>query len=232
MNRTDRLYALREELRRAGARGRTADQLAALFEVSARTIKRDVSTLQAGGFPVWARPGRLGGYVVDEAATLPPINLTATEVSGLAAALAASERGPFHAAAEAALVKVLSVMEPGARSRATALAQRVWVDRAEGLEISPGVWRAVERSLAEGRVLRISSVHSAGARETRLDPIVLARTRGEWYLVGRDRAEQTIRWWPVSRIVSAGVLSEAAESIPVETIGTPPSTARTISQQP
>ena len=65
MNRTDRLYAIREDLRRSGPRGRTAEQLATAFEISVRTVKRDISALQQGGFPVWARTGRIGGYVVD-----------------------------------------------------------------------------------------------------------------------------------------------------------------------
>ena len=74
MNRTDRLYALREELRRAGAAGRSAEQLADRFEVSARTVKRDISALQQGGFPVWARPGPGGGYAVEAEATLHPLS--------------------------------------------------------------------------------------------------------------------------------------------------------------
>jgi predicted DNA-binding transcriptional regulator YafY len=43
MNRIDRLYALVEELRAAGPRGRTARRLAEHFEVSVRTIERDLS---------------------------------------------------------------------------------------------------------------------------------------------------------------------------------------------
>src|SRR5690606_8617698 len=58
VNRTDRLFAIREELRGAGPAGRTAERLAEVFEVSVRTIKRDVAALQQAGFPVWARPGR------------------------------------------------------------------------------------------------------------------------------------------------------------------------------
>lgn len=54
MNRTERLHALTESLRRAGARGRTAQQLADEFEVTSRTIKRDLAALEAGGLPVWA----------------------------------------------------------------------------------------------------------------------------------------------------------------------------------
>jgi len=42
MNRTDRLYALVEELHRNGRRGRTAEWLAHCLEVSTRTVKRDI----------------------------------------------------------------------------------------------------------------------------------------------------------------------------------------------
>jgi predicted DNA-binding transcriptional regulator YafY len=57
VNRTDRLYALVEELRAAGDRGRTAAWLAERFEVATRTIKRDVAGLQQAGVPIWAQGG-------------------------------------------------------------------------------------------------------------------------------------------------------------------------------
>ena len=118
MNRMDRLYALREELRRAGSSGRTAARLARDFEVSVRTIKRDISTLQYGGFPIWARPGPRGGYVVDACATLPPINITAAEASALAAALAMCHGQPFQQHGTAALTKLLYVMDERTRVQA------------------------------------------------------------------------------------------------------------------
>lgn len=61
MNRTDRLYALVEELRAVAPRLRSASWLAARFEVSTRTIERDLSALQQTGVPIWAEPGRTGG---------------------------------------------------------------------------------------------------------------------------------------------------------------------------
>ncbi|NKY39299.1 HTH domain-containing protein, partial [Cellulomonas septica] len=64
MNRTDRLYAMAEELRRVGPRGTTSARLARLFEVTARTVKRDVSALQQAGLPVVAQAGAGGGYVL------------------------------------------------------------------------------------------------------------------------------------------------------------------------
>ncbi|HQD23093.1 MAG TPA: HTH domain-containing protein, partial [Arachnia sp.] len=167
MNRTDRLYALREELRRAGPRGRSAERLARTFEVSVRTIKRDISTLQHGGFPVWAQPGPGGGYVVDAAATLPPVNFTDAEVSGLAAAVAAHRGQPFDSHARAALAKVLSVMDATTRERSQRLGGRIWIDHEAGVSGSPQVRRAVEQALHERRVLSLRYRDEKGKETSR-----------------------------------------------------------------
>ena len=71
VNRTDRLYALVEELRVIAPRPRSASWLAGRFEVSVRTVERDISALQQSGVPVWAEAGRSGGYCLDKARTLP-----------------------------------------------------------------------------------------------------------------------------------------------------------------
>ncbi len=62
VNRTDRLYALVEELRACAPRRLSARELAARFEVSARTVERDISALQQSGTPIYAEPRRTGGY--------------------------------------------------------------------------------------------------------------------------------------------------------------------------
>lgn len=228
MNRTDRLYALREDLRRAGGAGRTAERLAEVFEVSARTIKRDISTLQHGGFPVWARPGPGGGYVVDKAATLPPVNFTASEVAGLAAAVAAHRGQPFDGYARAALVKALSVMDTAARERATVTNHRVWIDHTEPPS-DARTRHAIERALHEQRVLVVDyrDRHDRHT-ERRIDPVALARTAGHWYLVGNCRTREAIRWFRLDRIKSARLTTEPSATIPVEDIGTPPATAKAI----
>ncbi|MBW9209785.1 WYL domain-containing protein [Mumia sp. zg.B21] len=226
MNRTDRLYAIREELRRAGARGRTAEQLAATYEVSVRTIKRDVSALQQGGFPIWARLGRHGGYVVDPDATLPPLNFSEAEVSGLAAAISAHRGEPFDTQARAALAKVLDGMAPPTRLRATALSERVWIDRADDTTGDARSRRAVEEALQERRVLSLRYRDGSGVvTDRRVDPQILASTRGSWYLVAHCRTQDALRWFRLDRIERARLTAARAVDLPVESIGAPPATA-------
>ncbi|MEV0287142.1 MULTISPECIES: WYL domain-containing protein [unclassified Kribbella] len=228
MNRTDRLYAIREELRRAGKAGRTAEQLARTFEVSIRTIKRDITTLQHGGFPLWARPGPGGGYVVDPQATLPPVNFTEAEILGLAAAVASHRGQPFEQHARAVLTKILSVVDRPTRDRASALTDRVWTD----LTGSPGnarVRRSIERALQERRVLVLQYQDHHGKHTIRkVDPVLIAHTEAQWYLVAHCQTRDAIRWFRFDRIQAAQLTAKSAASVPVESVGTPPETARAL----
>ena len=225
MNRTDRLYAIREELRRAGSRGRTAEQLAERFEVSTRTVMRDISTLQSGGFPVWARTGRIGGYVVDPAATLPPVAFTPSEISGLAVALAAQRGHPFGAEAHAALVKILAVVPDTVRARAERLAQRVWVyhdGNAQALTDS-AIARTVGDGLAEQRVLALEYRDASGSvTRRRVDPQLLAYANGHWYLVAHCHLRDALRWFQLGRILGATLTRQQSEDRPIADIGEPP----------
>jgi len=128
VNRTERLHALTESLRRAGARCRTADQMADEFEVTSRTIKRDLAALEAGGLPIWARTGPGGGYGLAQSSSLPPVNFTPTQALALSAAVAVATQAPFCGSARTATRKVLDVLDPAARRRAADLSQRIWVD--------------------------------------------------------------------------------------------------------
>lgn len=131
MNRTERLYALAEELRRAGRTGTTGPRLAAALEVSERTIKRDVAALQQAGLTIWAQAGPGGGYVLDPSASLPPVNFTPGQAVAVAVALATLPPGsPFAVDALAARGKVWDALGAGDRARAEALAARVWVRHA------------------------------------------------------------------------------------------------------
>ena len=78
MKRTERLFALAEHLR-ARRTGVTAEALAERFEVTVRTIYRDLDSLRAAELPLVAERGRGGGYALDRAYSLPPVNFNARE---------------------------------------------------------------------------------------------------------------------------------------------------------
>jgi predicted DNA-binding transcriptional regulator YafY len=168
MNRVDRLYALVEELRAAGPRGRTARQLAEHFELSVRTIERDLSALGQAGVPLATKQGRTGGYTLDRAMSLPPLNFTPREAAAVAVALSRSEHVLFARDARSALQKIVAAMPERALEEAYATAEKVRLlvqpVPEPDAEIAETLWRAVR----DGRVLRITYI-DVGGLETERD---------------------------------------------------------------
>ncbi|MEU8297122.1 WYL domain-containing protein [Micromonospora sp. NPDC048909] len=206
MNRTDRLYALVEELRAVSPRPRSARWLAARFEVSSRTIERDIGALQESGVPIWAEPGRTGGYVLDRVRTLPPVNLTAGEAVAMAVALHRLRGTPFAAAAGAALRKLVAVMSPADVADAHRLASRVHL-------IGDGPVAPVPATVADavlaGRVLRIRYADRDGADSLRdVEPLGYLGNPRHWYLLAWCRLRGGVRAFRTDRIRAVTSLTE------------------------
>jgi predicted DNA-binding transcriptional regulator YafY len=198
MNRTDRLYAIVEELRAVTPSPRSARWLAERFEVSSRTVERDIGALQQAGVPIYAEPGRTGGYVLDKRHSLPPVNVTAGEAVAIAVALEGLRGTPFEDAARSALRKVVAVMPARDAAAAQEMTGRVHLLRtADGARVPAPVARA----LFDRRVLRFRYVDRHGVTTVReIEP--LGYVGGvHWYLVGWCRLREALRCFRLDRIV-------------------------------
>ncbi len=227
MKRAERLHALSETLRRSGARGVSAERLARDFEVSVRTVKRDLDALEASGLPIWSRPGPGGGYGLATSASLPPVSLSPGQAVALMAAVSAASDAPFADLATAGIRKIMDVLDPRTRARADELAHRVWVDAPP---FSSRVIRsALEEAMAEQRVIRLRYISRVGITTTRdVEPVLFASTNDQWYLVGWCRLRDAMRWFTVSRIERASVTKTACSGHTVDEAGTPPENARPV----
>lgn len=212
MNRTDRLYGIVEELRAVAPRPRSTTWLATRFEVSRRTIERDIAALQETGVPVYAQAGRSGGYVVDPRTTLPPLNVTPAESAAIALALD-GYRGPFATEARTALAKVLAAM-PGSH----AAAAQDLVGRVRVLSSTTQLPRrdhpaatVVDEAVARHRVIRLSYVDKTGSATRRdVEPVSLIGGPEGWYLLGWCRLRDGARAFRLDRIERAVLTGETA----------------------
>jgi predicted DNA-binding transcriptional regulator YafY len=209
MNRTDRLYALVEELRAAAPAHRTAASLAEHFEVSTRTIERDLSALQQAGVPIYATVGRRGGYAIDVQHTLPPLNLTSGEVAAVATALAVDSSTPFSHAGRSALQKILAVLHEVDAAGARELAARVRVfDHRPGRPRPPAV---VEHAIIQRRVVELAYIDRTGVSSSRVvEPIAVLGLHPNWYLWGWCRLRDAPRSFRLDRIDGAILWDEIA----------------------
>lgn len=206
MNRTDRLFALVEELRAHAPRPRTVAQLANRFEVTVRTIQRDLLALQEAGIPLWSSPGPGGGYHLDVTMTLPPINFSAREAMALVVALSTTESSPFASSARTAMQKVSAAMAADTAAEVDALAVRI---RRVPQQRGGSPREAIEEAVLSNIVTVITYADTHGTTTTRaIEPHSLVFGRGQWHLIAWCRLRHEGRGFRLDRITDATLTDE------------------------
>ena len=187
-------------------RGRmTAEALASEFEVSVRTIYRDVDQLSAADVPVYADRGPNGGFALLDGYRTKLTGLTPAEaetlfLAGLPGPAAELGLGGVLAAAQ---LKLTAALPERARASARRIAERVhldpvgWFRSAEEARLLPAIAQAVWDETCLDSRYRMG----AGSVSRRLKPLGLVLKAGVWYLVAQV-GEQT-RTYRVSHMLEA-----------------------------
>jgi predicted DNA-binding transcriptional regulator YafY len=219
VNRTDRLYALVEELRARAPRLMRATELAERFEVTSRTIERDLLALQEAGVPIWAQPGPGGGYGLNVDTTLPPLNLTPAEAAAIATALTATHAMPFAEAGRSALQKLTGVMATAPRDTASRLVSHIRVAQGPLHGPASAIAETIQRALLEAVALEMTYSDFESRVTVRVvEPAGLVGTRRGWYLAAWCRLRQAPRAFRLDRITSAALTSEPFSARPLDTM--------------
>lgn len=168
----------------------TAADLAAEFEVSERTIYRDIDALSAAGIPVYGDRGPGGGFQL--------LDGYRTQLTGLSSGEAeaitmiglpgpASELG-LGAATSAAQNKLIAALPGGGGALADRMATRFHLDAVDwyrGGEALPHL-PAIARAVLDELKLSMRYESWQGVRDWSVDPLGLVLKAGIWYLAARS----------------------------------------------
>jgi len=193
------LYAL-VDLLRGSRRPMSAARLSEEFEVSKRTIERDVQSLQLAGVPIYADQGAQGGYSILREHSLPPLNLTVPESLAVLAGLGLLENSPYGAAARRARAKVLAISREDQLAPVDeALASMFVIDSPSPSEAAVSL---IPEAIAARRVVRLEYASEDGEAHTTRDVESMGLLRGgdSWMFVGWCRLRQGIRGFHLDRI--------------------------------
>lgn len=210
MNRTDRLLAIVLELQRKGRQ--RAEDLAASFEVSTRTVYRDIQALSEAGVPIIAIQKK--GYSLSEGYFLPPLRFTTEEA--LILALGSEFMGhnfdrQYRSAAQAAYRKIDSVLSDKLRQEVSYLTTNISFFAANPLdEQQLETLRLLRTAIAEQRAVRFQYAKKiATSSETTVrdvNPYSLARLSDDWLVMGYCHLRQDIRVFRLGRMEQLKIL--------------------------
>ncbi|MEP7286406.1 MAG: YafY family protein [Chloroflexota bacterium] len=205
MNRTDRLLAIVLELQGKGKQ--RAEDLAATFETSKRTIYRDIQALAEAGVPIVSVPGL--GYSLVEGYFLPPLRFTTDEGAMLMLGsdlMAQHFDAEYRAAAQSAGRKIAGALSEPLRDevqylrdsiRFIALGAQDKPDEVERLQ-------QLRRSIVKRQTVRFryfakhSDENSPNTRDA--DPYGLVHVSGSWILVAYCHLRHDMRNFRLSRM--------------------------------
>jgi len=219
MRRQSRLFALAEHLR-ARRTGTTAEALAERFDVSVRTIHRDLDALREASLPLQAERGRGGGFALDRAYTLPPINLSPREAAVLVVLGAYARRLrllPFEETLERAIDKVRGALSASAQRELLEHLKRLEFTGVPAPPVEPAVRRAVEQAWFEQSLLAITYVGGdsiESKRTIRIDRVLLERS--QTLVIGSDQETGEVRPFRLDRITRAHVVRPESLGGPAE----------------
>jgi predicted DNA-binding transcriptional regulator YafY len=164
----------------------SARLLAAEFEVSVRTIHRDIDELSASGVPIIATRGPHGGFTLGHGYQTKLTGLRMDEESAivLAAVPESADALGMGAAAREAAMKIFASLGDGG-VRASRLSARFHIDPLPWYQanVHTPALPTIARAVLEERVILTHYESWRGRKKKTIEPLGLVLKAGAWYLV-------------------------------------------------
>lgn len=207
MKRFDRLMAIVMALQN---RPETAQSLADKFEVSKRTIIRDMQALSEMGVPVYAVPGPSGGYRLMEGYHLPPLHLNSDEALVVLFALNAMTKitdSPFNRARWTALDKIRSILPDSILHQIEPILNHLEFDIPERKIAIPDLGTII-RAAADKGWIRVYYRSANRQRWLHLQPERVYMAHGFWYCEAYSLEHGEVRTFRTDRMSQIQPLNE------------------------
>ncbi len=205
MNKTDRLMAIILLLRsRSQMR---AEELARTFEVTERTIYRDIQSLMLAGIPIISLPGPNGGYSIMKSYNLPPVMFTSEEAAALflgGKIIAGQEGTPYREAVKTGLLKIEAILPEDIKDYVYEIERQIAFDIHPRINYSAFTHTLSVINQAIIKKRSVWMVYYTFSRDEivarKVDPYGMFYKNGVWYLVGYCHWRDDIRFFRVDRI--------------------------------
>jgi predicted DNA-binding transcriptional regulator YafY len=207
MNRTDRLLAIVLELQGKGRQ--RAEDLAATFETSKRTIYRDIQALGEAGVPLISVPGQ--GYSLMKGYFLPPLSFSTDEATMLLLGsdyMAQNFDAQYRGAAQSASRKIEGVLPETLREEVHYLQNSIRFITGSTIEdkAETEMLRQLRRAIIERITVRFRyhTRYAAGGRSEQhtreANPYGLIHSLNAWHLVAYCHLRHDIRNFRLDRV--------------------------------
>lgn len=168
-----------------------------LFNVSKRTILRDMETLSLSNIPIYAVHGVNGGYGLMEEYKVDKRLLSSSDLENILTALGGLEQILISEEVEVTIKKIESMVSPLSLKSSIELSFYDWEGRSEILQ----TLRICQESILKSKLISFDYIDKSGMMSNRIvEPYQLHFSESSWYLKGFCLHRQGYRTFKLSRI--------------------------------
>ena len=188
----------------------TSKELAERFEVSARTIYRDIDILSAAGIPIYTEKGRNGGISLLHDFVLNKTVLTQEERNDILSSFKAVSA--VGADRTDTALKKLGAMFGGGADSWLEIDFSSWADYKKTAE----TFEIIKSVIINKQVIEFEYFSGSGERTKReAEPLKLCFKGGSWYLYAFCRFRNDFRFFKLTRIINVKIKEEIfSRSVP------------------
>lgn len=182
----------------------TAKELADHFEVSTRTIYRDIDALSAAGVPVYTNKGNSGGISLLEDYTLNKTLLSKTESEGLLLAIKAMGATSYPEA-DTILNKISSIFKDNKAHNWIEVDFEGWSSKVNEQDR----FSKIRDAIISNQIINFDYINGNGDKSNRsAEPVKLIFNAYTWYLIAYCLKRNSHRMFRLSRIKNVQVTNQ------------------------
>jgi predicted DNA-binding transcriptional regulator YafY len=192
----------------------TATTLADKFNVSVRTIYRDIRALEQSGVPIITEEGK--GYSLMEGYKIPPVTFTENEANELITAeqfVLKNKDASFIKDYSDAISKVKSVLRQTTKDNANLLSDRIAISQNNSNSITSNYLSSLQLALTNFNLTAIEyqKLDTEEITKRTIEPFALLSTQENWLLVAWCLSRKAFRIFRVDRIKNLQIQNEKFE---------------------
>ncbi|QCX37380.1 YafY family transcriptional regulator [Aureibaculum algae] len=187
----------------------TALELSEKFQVSKRTIYRDIKSLEQAGVPILTEEGK--GYTLMTGYKIPPVMFTEKEANALILAeqlVLKNKDSSFIKDYSEAIDKIKAVLRQSEKDKANLLSDRTRFDQNINRERNSNNLSELQFALTNYSLVKMEYIDESNKTTNRLiEPFALLSTEN-WLLVAWCRLRKDFRYFRLDRINKMEILLE------------------------
>lgn len=191
----------------------TAAHLAAKFNVSVRTIYRDIKALEQAGVPIITEDGK--GYTLMEGYKIPPVMFSEAQANALILAeqlvLKNKDTSLIKDYTEA-IDKIKAVLRQSDKDKANLLADRTRFEQNLNRQRTSNNISQLQYALTNFFLTKINYINEQNETSCRtIEPFAIISTTENWLLIAWCRLRTEFRYFRLDRITKMEILPEKFE---------------------